>query len=196
MYDSIDVIPAKIYFKILETGDISLLSKEEEDAGVLALIWELIEAQHEELTQGKEEKKVLDLSKSIESLASRYESIRIAVYYLRREHDQELFDLLVGKGFNLDGDIQEALDRVDRESEGIIAKIERLSLKIPKINKESSAKTNFDKVVLSYGAITGLGFVDTNNITITQYYALIETGNEKIKALEGAANKNTVGSKR
>ena len=182
MYDSVDTIPAKLYFKIVGTGNIRLLSKTATDVE-LRKAWENIELEHEGLG-GKEDKKALDIPKKIEMLWAKYEAIRLAVLVLRKSDDREMKDLLRSKGFKVTDDLDNDLDQIEKEAEALQVKIGALHLKLPKINKESSPKTSFDKVVLSYGALTGLGYIRTNDITLTEYYALIETGNEKIKALE------------
>lgn len=196
MYRSIDEIPAKTYFKIVETGDISLLSKKKVEQIELLAAWEIIEAEHSGLEQGKEDFKALDVPKKIEVLWAKYEAVRLAVHVLRRVDDPEMKDLLRSKGFNIGKNLNAELDQIEKESEAIMVKIDALHIKLPKINKETSPKTSFDKVVLSYGAITGLGFINTNKITLTQYYALIETGNEKITALENGTKKLKGGGKR
>lgn len=195
MYSTIDEIPAKTYFKIVETGNLSLLSKKKKEEIELLAAWETIQAEHSELESSKKDVKTLNVPKKIESLFARYEAIKLAIYVLRREDDEEMKDLLKSKGFTITDNLDNDLNVAEKESEAIIQQIEALQIKLPKINKDTSAKTPFDKVVLSYGALTGLGFVNTNKITLTQYYALVETGNDKITAMENA-NKKGNGVKR
>lgn len=193
LYDSIDTIPAKTYFKIIESGDLKLLLSDGKrtinNISALEDAWEKLEAEHSAIEEGKRDNTVMDISKKIESMAAKYEAITYAISYLRKLDDADLVRLLNNYGFQLDGDIEQCLNRIESESEAIQIKIERERNKLPKEDKDNSKKTTFDKVVLSYGAITGLGFVDTNKISLTQYYALIETGNEKIKALESGGKK-------
>lgn len=179
MYDSIETIPAKTYFKIVETGNLRLLSKTATDEE-LERAWGQIESEHEALGDG--DKKALDVPKKIETLWARYESVRLAIHVLRRSDDDQMKDLLRSKGFRIGEDLDNDLDQIEKEAEAIYIKIDALRKKLPKA--DTGTKAPFDKVVLGYGALVGTGWIDTNTITLTQYYALIETGNEKIKAFE------------
>lgn len=199
IYDSPETIPAKVYYKILDTGKLRLLTddpniKEEE----LKLVWDKIEEEYSSINKhvSKELKKVIDISKQIESLECKLQFVNLAVYYLRHVKDDELIDKLKSYGYSFkwvkpekDTEITEAiyqadLDRVDRESEALTIKIGRLQLSMPKANKNESDEVPFDETVLMYAAFTGLGYVDPNSLPLTQYDAMIISGNKKMKALE------------
>lgn len=196
-YDSPDIIPAKIYFKILETGEVELLSTKIKEFDKLVEIWEKINEEYVSENKSQKQDKSFDLYRRIEILGARYESIKLSVIGLKIEDDQELKDLLIKYGYKFsDDDEEKDLDRILRESESLQIKIENLRNQLPKV--DTKKKLSFDETVLSYAAFTGSGFIDTNKITLTQYDALINIGNQKMKALEshGQGKNNKTRSRR
>ncbi|MFC5046896.1 hypothetical protein ACFSTE_15770 [Aquimarina hainanensis] len=180
IYDSVDTVPAKIYFKILETNDLSLLTTGPASESELQEAWSKIEKENSSNT--KEEDKATDLIKKIEGLEAKYESIKLAIKYLHKENDDELIDLLKGYGYMFTGNMTKDLNTITRESKALNIIIKRLQKKLPKQKIEN--KPTFDMIVLSCAAINGLGFVDTNTITLSQFNAHVEISNQKIEALQ------------
>lgn len=180
IYRSAETIPAKLFFKILESEDYSLLSNKKTDKDLKA-IFENIKKEDNEMISNREVFKVLNLSKRIESLSSRHESIKLIIYHLRSKFDQELLDILKDYGYKLTGDLQADLDIVERESDALDIKIKSLESKMP---TQEGEQLSFDENVLMYSAFTGLGYIDPNVLPLSQYRALINNGNKKIKSLE------------
>lgn len=195
-YDSPDIIPAKIYFKILETGEVELLSTEIKKFDKLIEIWEKINEEYVSENKKQKQDKSFDLYKRIESLSAKFEAIKLSVMVLKYQDDQELKDLLLKYGYKFSDDEEKDLDRILRESESLQIKIENLRNQLPKVDNKK--KLSFDETVMSYAAFTGSGFIDTNKITLTQYDALINIGNQKMKALEshGQGKNNKTRSRR
>lgn len=185
IYNSIDIIPAKLFFKILETGEIELLSNEKCDNNRLQELWSELQKQQDQIAINNETNKVLQISKRIETLSSKYEAVKLAVKYLSLKYDDDLVDVLKGFGYKFTNDLRKDLERIARENKAIELIISRLQKKLPKV--EESNKKSLDNVIMTYAIITELGFIDSNKITLTQYYALIEAGNQKIKALENGS---------
>lgn len=190
IYTSIELIPAKIFFRIQETNNLTLLTDEENvDKQVLAQIWEQLKEQNGSLPESEEGKRTLSIATRLEMLNARLESVTLATHHLKSVYDQELMDLLISKGyfpedykFTDQEQLVEDLKRVDREAEAIQIKINLHKDKLPK--DDGKKKITFDQSVMGYSAFTGSGFIDPNTIALTQYYALINLGAEKIKALE------------
>lgn len=184
-YDSVDIIPSKLFFKILETGDIKLLSDEEKNEETLNKIWIEIQSQDSDLIKDNKRDKVIDLSKRIESLLARIESIKLAVFHLKILPDDDLLELLKNFGYKFSDNLDSDLERVERETEAILLKIKidqrRLNNLKPK--KDSDKKVPFDETILSYSAFTHLNF-RPNTITQSEYRALISVGNQKIEAIQ------------
>ena len=181
-YD-IDNIPAKIYFKIIETGNLSLLSNESLPNNQLQTIWNKIESDYNAVFPNKEINRVIDVSKNIESLEAKYRSIKHAVYCLKLSKDDELIELLNKHGFALSNNYMENLTRVEKESDTILLQISKLKQDLPEpFDEESNEKTSFEYVVLSYCVLTGLSY-KPSSILLLEYNPLIKLGNQKMKYL-------------
>lgn len=189
-HDSIDTIPAKLFFRIMETGEVSLLSNEDKSEEELSDIWNKIQEEHEKISINDRQNKALNIYKKIEALSCRYYAVKLSVHCLKYVRDKDLFVLLKNYGYKITWrDLREDLERIERESKAIETKILRAKQQLPKQKKDKGASVSFDETVLGYAAFTGSGFVDTNKITVPQYYALINIGNQKIKALENGKAK-------
>ena len=188
LYNSADIIPAKLYYKIVASGDLTRLSSKELPEKELAEIWETIQNEDAELSPGGKADKIINVSRKIEAIAAKYESVNLAVYYLDKceedEADEELINQLKEYHYKFSGDLHKDLETIARENKALILIIKRLQKQLPQQEEDNSSKTTLDENILSYGIITGLGFIDTNTITLSQYRALVSTGNQKIKALE------------
>lgn len=204
IYDSVDTIPSKIFFKILSTGDVNLLTDELDHEYDLKEIWKNIEAQDSELHQNKESNKELNLDKQIESLLAKIQSVILSVFHLRIIKDHDLIELLKKDGYKIDWDeskisdekiadqiFQSQLDTVERESEALNLKVSNLQRQLEKIRPsgEKGKHTPFDEVVMGYGVVSGW-MVRPNDITQSEYRALIKIGNQKMKSLENAVKLN------
>lgn len=178
IYRTIDTIPAKLFFKIVETENVKLLctTKTNED---LSIIWESIKAQDEANNPDSKQNKVVEVSAEIESYLAKLNFIKHAVYYLKIKDDTELKEVLAENGYTYE--TKEQLERILLQSDGINDKIDRLRLKLPKPNKNQK-HVPIDEMILSCGVISGAGFIDTNSITKTQLDALIKITESKIKA--------------
>lgn len=188
IYNSIDTIPAKLFFKIVKSGDTKLLAVNENEIDVdeLEKIWNRILEEDSKITENKEESKVLNISKKIESTASKLEKVKLAIFYLSVMADDEIIEMLKKDGYTFSGDLKKDLEKIERFSEALKIKIDKYSNDLNDIIKKDSdedSEVPFDEVVLSYGVITGIVF-KTNEITLSEYRALIKIGNKKMKVLE------------
>lgn len=178
IYKSIDTIPAKLFFKIIETEDVSLLSDERTPIEYLKVIWEGIKMEDEKNNPNSQKNKVIQTHAQIESYLAKLEFIKHAVHYLKIKEDEHLRELLKSEGYTYNS--EKDLDRILLQSDGINDRIERLKLKLPKQDKIKK-NVPFDELVLSMAAITDLGFIDTNKITKTQFDGLLKITDSKIK---------------
>lgn len=178
-----DTIPLKLYFKIIETGDISLIGKgtEIEQSEALEEITNERQVSSEDEYKGRS--KELDVRSRMEYLASKYKAIQYSVYYLRLQNDNDLIEMLKSKGYKFSDDLQKDLDAIEKISEGLVVKIEAIKNRLPKQKENSKKEPPIDQVVLSYCALLEMGFVDTNKITLSQYDSMVEIGNRKMESL-------------
>jgi len=185
IYDSLDIIPLKLFLKIRQTGHIELLSDEKIKAGVLEDLWNVLKEQYDTTFFDHEGKKILDVSSRVEMLNAKYNAIKIAVQCLQFDRDLELENMIRYNRYKLtEQNFIEDLKYIDVEVEGILIKIKRLEQNLPKHNKNDKT-TTIDRVILGYCAVTGLMY-DTNAITVIQFEALKSLYNQKIAAIENS----------
>ncbi len=182
IYRSIDTIPAKLFFKITETGNISLLSNKKTNPKKLEEIWKTIEEEHASIAPIEKTNSVVNISKKIESLGAKYQTIQLAIRYLRNIEDVILMNILTSFGYKFTDNRKKDLLTIERESKAIELIINKLNKKLPSGN--NSFNNSFEEVIMQYSILTEVGFINSNTITIPQYYALIQAGNQKIKILE------------
>jgi hypothetical protein len=188
IYNTPDIIPFKIYIKILETDNYRLLVKGKEKVSKKKLkkIWETLQDEDD----NEKSSKVINLFYQIGENESKFEAIQDAIRVLRVIKDQEIIDLLKSfkyvkqYGFDLDKeDINEELDRIENESKSIQAIIDNIREKLPKQDKK---KSHIDQVILAVFSIAKLGFVNTNKVTKSQFDAALNICNKIIEQ----SNKN------
>lgn len=201
IYTSADIIPAKLFFRIEATGDISLLSTKKRPKVFLQQIWEDIQEENNRISSNKTIGKVLNLSRNIEKLSARLEKVTLACHVLKSVRDKELIEMLKDDGYKFTYEKAKTerqsrrmylsdVARIEKQATSLVIKIDNLKTKLPDQEKEKSTEeVTFDETVLGYSTLCGAGFIDTNAITLTQYYALINTGNKKMKALQAQTTK-------
>lgn len=186
IYKSIDTIPAKVYFKILETLDYSLLCEggEKLPNEELIKIFESIIENDDTSAKDKGKSKELDIYCRIEMLSAKYKKVKFSIYYLKLLKDDDLIEMLKQDGYKFTDDYERDLDTIERLVESLLIKIEAVKNRLPKKQEnEEKEDVPFDEVVLSYCALLGMGFVDTNKIVLSQYRAIVRMGNNKIEKL-------------
>lgn len=189
-YTSLDTIPYKLFFRIADTGEVSLLSDIETDIDILVEIWNKIYDEHLSKNQSPESKRIFKISKEIDSLITLNKVVIMACECLRFEFDQDLYDMIIGFGYKLNITDTEAyyndIKIIERESNAYIIKAEHYKnmLPEPKENKEKDSDYNVDDVMASYSAILGFSIGDFNLITYTAFYGYGKQVQAKIKSLK------------
>lgn len=187
IYDSLDIIPYKLFVRITETGDISLLSDEETSIEVLKETWDKLYDDHLSKNQTSESKKIFKLSKSIDELLALNKVVLMACASLRFEFNQELYDIIIGFGYQLSITDTETyysdIDRIDRESNAYVIKAEFYKQMLPDQPENEKSEYGIDDVMASYSLILGFDF-DYNLVTYTKYHALQNQVNAKIKSIQ------------
>lgn len=188
IYDTLDIIPLKLFLRIRQTGEIHLLSNEKTPESDLKEIWEYLKEEYDTRIPDGNEKKLFDVSVRIETLKAKYNSIKIGISALRFDRDIDLENMIRSYRYKLtEQNFNQDLDNIDRESESILIKIARLEQKLPTYDKSDKTST-IDRVILGYCAITGLMY-DTNVISPIQFDALKNIAEQKMKALEEVNSK-------
>lgn len=185
IYDSLDIIPYKTFFKIAESGNFALLSDTEKDPEVLSKIWDSLYEQHIEIAgASSQEKKTFRISKQISALETQYKVILMACDALKFDFSQELFEILtVDYGYTLrttdEKVYYEDIEQIERESKALKVKINTLSKLLPKVDQ--GQEYNIDDVMASYCSILEFQIGDFNTITYTAFHSYEKQVHNKIE---------------
>lgn len=188
IYKSLDTIPYKLFVKITETDDISLLSDSETNIDVLSEIWEQIYDEHLLKNQSTKSKKILKLSKEIDSLLTLNKVVLMACECLRFEFNQELFELVTGLGYTLSilktKDYYDDIQRIEREANAYVIKAENYKGMLPEKQENKNSEYNVDDVMASYSSILGFNIGDFNLVTYNAFFGYEKQVNAKINLLK------------
>lgn len=193
IYDSLEVIPYKIFMRIVEdTSLIHLLSSnKEEDKELLQKIWNELFQEYTAISPEKEEMKLLQLEKEIAFIECKHKGIMVALTALDFDYNQELVDILLGYGYKLSKETYyEDLKRIEREASALEMKAKNIKKRLPKKDANSvSTKVSIDRVFAFYTAVLGIDF-DYNTVSVTKVLALKEQVDNKLKSIEDQIQRN------
>lgn len=188
-YTSLDTIPLKLFYQIMSSGDVSLLTDDKNELKNVSKLWEQIKAEFEELDPTNQIQKTFRTLKEIEEYKTQYNGIQFAIEALKFDRDLDLENQLREFGFKLTEDnFINDLETIKNESQALLMFIEELEALLPKHNGKKA--TSMDEVILGYASYTNLQYTNTNSITVTQFYALKKVFDEKLKAMRQQAAKN------
>ncbi|WP_461599864.1 hypothetical protein, partial [Winogradskyella sp.] len=170
-YTSLDTIPLKLFYQIMSSGDVSLLTDDKNELKNVSKLWEQIKAEFEELDPTNQIQKTFRTLKEIEEYKTQYNGIQFAIEALKFDRDLDLENQLREFGFKLTEDnFINDLETIKNESQALLMFIEELEALLPKHNGKKA--TSMDEVILGYASYTNLQYTNTNSITVTQFYAL------------------------
>lgn len=186
VYDSLDILPVKLFFQILEREEPTMLSTDRiKNYSDLKKTWERLKKEYEELDPETKNIKFFSLYRKLEELNARYKFISLALQHLAHFEDKELEDELKSKGFKFTGDSERDLKVIARNLNSIEVKLARIKAQLPKMEtKKENDRTSIDEAILGFSTIAGLGYIDTNTISVIQFYSIRNIANQKIKSLE------------
>lgn len=140
--------------------------------------WEEMKDEYYAVTNSGETNKYLRVFRSIDRLELEYLSTQIGINSLRFDYSKEIVEGLQEYGYDIKEDnYLSKLDQIERENEALIIRISQLKKRLPDENN----RDNIDKVIIAYndGKI-----LDTNSVTVTQFLALQELFEERVKAIK------------
>lgn len=187
-YNSIENIPAKLFFDVLESKDYSLLQADNKNEN-LEVVFTLIYDDFFVKSDNPEAKRYLNLTTNINFLQYKLETIKQVMefaYYadLSEELRNKLLSSLeIGCGIYIDkdADFVEEVKRVMQVETGIIEN----DLTMEKLELENMVKTSTKKAYDFYDNIVSLGNVHNRNIdetiTLAMYIALDKSAKQIIK---------------
>lgn len=184
-YDSLDILPIKLYYKISSTGNVQLLSDTITDNEKLNDLWFELDCGFNDLNKTEEATKTFRLSKSIAVLETKHKIVLMSCEYLKFAFDSEIIQLLRNEGYTLrDTDAEtyySDIERIERETNALVVKSNMLRRQLPKADENN--KSSLDEVMASYASILGFDF-DFNTVSCTKFFALQGQVHSKVKALE------------
>lgn len=193
IYDSLEIIPYKIFMRIVEDNSLIYLlsSNKEEDKETLQTIWDSLFEEYNTLSPEKEEMKLLQLEKEIAFIECKHKAIATALVALDFDYNQELVDILLSYGYKLSKETHyEDLKRIERESSALEMKAKNIKKRLPKKDANSvSVKVTTDRVFAFYTAVLGIDF-DYNSVSVTKVLALKEQVDNKLKSIEDQIQRN------
>lgn len=193
IYDSLEIIPYKIFMRIVEDNSLIhlLSSNKEEDKELLESIWNKLFQEYTAISPEKEEMKLLHLEKEIAFIECKHKGIMVALTALDFDYNQELVDILLGYGYKLSKETYyDDLKRIEREASALEMKAKNIKKRLPKKDANSvSTKVSIDRVFAFYSSVLGYDF-DYNTVSVTKVLALKEQVNAKLKSVEEQIQKN------
>jgi hypothetical protein len=167
---SIDTIPIKLFYKIIDSGDTSVLNCENH-----AQVFQDIYNEYKKLDDSGQASRLFEITTKISVLELKQKIVYFSLEALKFNKDPEIIEALKNFGFKFnEDDYFNEIERIEKQSKSIDVQIATLKEQIPK----QTEKINIDELILSYCMASGLNY-DTNTITITQFLALKTLVNEK-----------------
>lgn len=186
IYDSLRKLPKVIQIDIYETGNIRLLT---EDINVpdemLIEIWQRLDEEYNSKNGNKDESKILPIIKEIDFQVNRYLIIKCACSSLLFDKNDELIFMLKEQGYKItEENYIKDIERIIRESEGIILKIKKLKEQLPKENKEKNKKQySIVDIIISYGVILNYP-IKPYEISVEEFDSIEKSVLSKIEQIE------------
>jgi hypothetical protein len=191
IYKTLRKLPMVILIEIYETMDVSLLSDEETSEDLVS-IWNQLDKEYQQKYNKQNSNKVFNLSREIEYLDKKYLEIKLIIEALKFDVYPELIAILRDYGYRFrDEFYNEDLERVERESNGIIQKINQLKQGLPKVEESGTESKNSSIIDLmaSYSSVLGYDF-DFYTISVEKFKSLEHQVKHKVAAIEKNNAKN------
>lgn len=187
IYDSLDILPIKLYYRIDASNEVKLLALNEEvEENNLVSLWAKLKAEFTELDKSDTSKKIFRLSKQISDLEATYHAVLMSCESLGFEYDEKLIQVIRDYGFKFDDTntktYYDSIEKVIREAKSYVVKINRLKDQLPK-NNDNSKSVSLDEIMAGYSNTLGFDF-DYNSISCTKFFALKNQVANKLKAIE------------
>lgn len=189
IYDTLDILPIKTFYKIQETGNIDLLNPSNASSEIdFSELFDHLSDQFNMLDKGDDFDREFMLEKEISHLESKVKFLTLGVDILRFEYNDEI-KLIIEKEINHKIRTNRTeyyykdLERIDKKILLINSKIQRLLDQRKSNNGNASSNSTIDDMLASICSILSVSF-DFNTIPCTTYLAYKKQTNSKIKAQE------------
>lgn len=192
IYKTLRKLPMVTFTEIIESGDIALLSDEETSIDELVIIWNQLFEEYQNKYNKQNSNKVFNLEREIEYLDKKYLEIKLIIEALKFDVYPELISVLRDYGYTFREEFyNEDLERVERESKGIIQKINQLKQGLPKVDESGteSKDNSIINLMASYSSVLGYDY-DYYTVSVEKFKSLENQVKQKIASIEKNNAKN------
>lgn len=188
IYDTLDVLPVKTFYKIQETSNFNLLNPKNIEIEDLPSLFDELSDEFNKLDKGEGFDREFILQKEISHLESKVKVLTLGVEILRFEYDDEIKNTIEKEihhkiRTNRTEYYYKDLERIEKKTLLINAKIQRLKDQQKSNNGSESSNSTIDDMLASICTILGVSF-DFNTVPCTTYLAYKKQTQSKIKAQE------------
>lgn len=178
IYDSIDTIPLKLYFKIESTKAYQLISDKIIDIKKAKNTFLEIKKEYEKIVPPKHNN-TLDKLSNLNQYDCQKRACVIAIYILKNGWNSQMANILNTNGFKItEATHEQDLIKIESEIEGIDFLMEDI---IKQLNlKKDEKKITLDTYYAYASKILGV-LLDANNITLSQHLSYTEVVNKEIE---------------
>ena len=175
VYNTLDILPVKTFYKVIETGDLSLLGAPENES---ISLWQKLREDFNKINPDKSEKTLIE----IEKVNTVYQLVNFALFSLEYTSSPEAIGILADHGHKISKDSYfEDIKCAKKENEDRRVLLADLEKKLPKKTDEN---TNIDRVIASYSSVIGYDLGDYNTVSVTKFFAIQEQVGNKINAMK------------
>lgn len=192
IYDNLRKLPKVTFIEIHETGNIRLLTDDDKITyeNLMELWTKLNDEFDSKYNKDNQVDKLFNVKKEIEFQTNRYLVIKYACDALLFSHDKSLIQLLKDNMYVVtDKNYIKDIERVLRDSEGILNKINKLKEQLPKENKSKQNEYSIIDIMQSFADILGYNF-DFYKISVEEFFVKEKAVINKIKLIEKQNQQN------
>lgn len=191
-YDSLRKLPKVTFIEIHETGNIRLLTDDDKitDENLMKLWTKLNDEFDSKYNKDNQVDKLFNVKKEIDFQTNRYLIIKYACDALLFQKTDDLIELLKENRYIItDENYIKDIERVIRDSEGILDKINNLKKQLPKEKESKQNEYSIIDVMQSFADILGYNF-DFYKISVEEFFVKEKAVLNKIKMIEKQNSNN------
>lgn len=184
---TIDTIPAKTFFRVQQTGDLTLLSTEKKTNKELYDAWEEIVKKDQEITGNKKSNRIINLTTKIERLNLELETLSAVITSLKNERNSDLETILKESDYKLtEKNFAQDLETAQRQIKSIKVRISRFENELKRLlpTENQQKQETFEDILVNIFTVLEIGLVDANTITLLYFRSLEKQAVRKIEALQ------------
>jgi len=190
IYTSLRILPMILFDEILSSGNYALLSTEpnltEEDLISLQSLWVELHDQYQEKYNKTGKNKYFNVDREVSYQANRFTLINSACDSLLFDKNELLINFLIEEGYSIKNTTYLVdIERVKKQSQGILIKINTLVDTLPKPKPGQSKEAEYSIVDIMAGYVSVLGFdFDFYTISVEKFKSIEKTVQNKMKAMD------------